>query len=53
MHGGSQAFTLISSTSLTHDQITEAAILNATAGVCKTLVEQEGGNFALLVKQTT
>ncbi|XP_076149997.1 von Willebrand factor A domain-containing protein 7-like [Alosa pseudoharengus] len=46
-----QAFTLISSSSLTHGQITEAGILNATANVCKTLVEQEGGNFALLPNQ--
>ncbi|XP_062377693.1 von Willebrand factor A domain-containing protein 7-like [Sardina pilchardus] len=51
--GTLQAFTLISSSSLTHGQITEAGILNATANVCKTLVEQEGGNFALLPDQLT
>ncbi|XP_048105322.1 von Willebrand factor A domain-containing protein 7-like isoform X1 [Alosa alosa] len=41
------AFKLISSDSMTHDDITTAAILNTTADVCRALAEQEGRDFVL------
>lgn len=44
------AFKLFASGSMTHDDITTAAILNTTADVCRALAEEEGRDFVLPVR---
>ncbi|XP_076842848.1 von Willebrand factor A domain-containing protein 7-like isoform X1 [Brachyhypopomus gauderio] len=45
IHASVQAFTIISSSSNTHQNITVAAILQKSAEVCSSFITQQGGNF--------
>ncbi|XP_017292677.1 von Willebrand factor A domain-containing protein 7 [Kryptolebias marmoratus] len=45
LHTGAQSFGILPGSSLSHLEITEQAILNATVQTCRSLAQAEGANF--------
>lgn len=50
LHTGAQGFGILPGKSLNHLEITESAILNVTAHVCRALAQAEGTDFTFPVR---